>query len=207
MRTNLCIQIVFRSVKYVHMARVSAIQVPQCGSTELSDGCGTQNVNPGLARRFAIENAFTFEDFTEPQLREILDFKLKDQDLGATDMAKQVAGDLLNRAKNRPNFGNAGEVENMLGPAKSRYHKRQASVPPDQRSNVIFEAEDFDPDWERGRNAAGNLTRLFEDLVGCDDIVKKLGDYQKIALAMKASGIDMRKQIPMSFAFKGPPGM
>ncbi|KAG1717605.1 P-loop containing nucleoside triphosphate hydrolase protein [Suillus lakei] len=157
-----------------------------------------QNVNPGLARRFAIENAFTFEDFTEPQLRNILDFKLKDQDLGATDSAKQVASDLLNRAKNRPNFGNAGEVENMLGLAKARYQKRQASVPPDQRSDVIFEPQDFDPDWDRDRNAAANLTKLFEDLVGCDDIVTKLGNYQKIARAMKATGVDMRKQIPTS---------
>ncbi|KAJ8581635.1 hypothetical protein M405DRAFT_938182 [Rhizopogon salebrosus TDB-379] len=80
------------------------------------------------------------------------------------------------------------------------------SVPLDQRSNAISEAEDFDPDWECGRNAAVNLTKIFEDLVGCDDIVKKLGDYQKIALAMKAFGIDMRKQIPTSFVFKGPPG-
>ncbi|KAG2151638.1 P-loop containing nucleoside triphosphate hydrolase protein [Suillus bovinus] len=165
-----------------------------------------QNVNPGLARRFAIENAFTFEDFTESQLRDILDFKLKDQDLEATDSAKQVASDLLNRAKNRPNFGNAGEVENMLGLAKSRYQKRQASIPPDQRSDVIFEPQDFDPDWDRDRNAAANLTKLFEDLVGCDDIVTKLGNYQKIARAMKATGVDMRKQIPTSFIFKGPPG-
>jgi hypothetical protein len=59
-------------------------------------------------------------------------------------MAKQVASDLLNRAKNHPNFGNAGEVENMLCLAKFRYQKRRASVPPDQRSDVIFEAEDFD---------------------------------------------------------------
>ncbi|KAF9517370.1 hypothetical protein BS47DRAFT_1371407 [Hydnum rufescens UP504] len=165
-----------------------------------------QNVNPGLARRFAIENAFTFEDFTESQLRKILDFKLKDQDLGATDLAKQVAGDLLDRVKNRPNFGNAGEVENMLGLAKTRYQKRLASVAADQRSEVIFEPQDFDPDWERDRNAPANLAKLFEDLVGCDDIVRKLGDYQKIARTMKASGVDMRKQIPTSFIFKGPPG-
>jgi hypothetical protein len=38
----------------------------------------TQNVSPRLARKFAIDNAFTLEDFTEPQLREILNFKLKD---------------------------------------------------------------------------------------------------------------------------------
>jgi len=36
--------------------------------------------------------------------------------------------------------------------------------------------------------------------------VTKLGDYQKIARAMKATGVDMRKQIPTSFIFKGPPG-
>ena len=164
-------------------------------------------MNPGLSRRFGIENAFTFEDFTESQLREILAYKLKEQDLGATDMAKQVAGDLLDRAKSRPKFGNAGEVENMLGLAKGRYQKRLASVPANQRSNVVFEPQDFDPDWQRGLNAAANLAKLFEDLVGCDGIVKKLGDYQKIAHAMKVSGVDMRKQIPTSFIFKGSPGM
>ncbi|KAF9517366.1 hypothetical protein BS47DRAFT_1433670 [Hydnum rufescens UP504] len=151
---------------------------------------------------FTIENALTFEDFpaSESQLREILDFKLNDQDLGATDLAKQVVGDLLDGAKNRPNFGNAGEV------AKIRYQNGLASVPPDQRSEVIFEPQDFDPDWGRDRNAPANVAKLFEDLVGCDDIVRKLSDYQKIARTMKASGVDMRKQIPTSVIFKGPPG-
>ncbi|KAJ8579428.1 hypothetical protein M405DRAFT_848236, partial [Rhizopogon salebrosus TDB-379] len=55
-----------------------------------------------------------FQYFTEPQLPEVLDSKLKGEDLVATDMTKQVASDLLNRAKDRPNFGNAGEVENIL---------------------------------------------------------------------------------------------
>jgi len=167
----------------------------------------TQNVNPELARKFVIENAFTFEDFTESQLREILDCKLKDQNFGATDVAKQVASDLLRCAKNCPNFTNAREVENMLCLAKDRYQKRQASIPPDRRSDVIFEPEDFDPHWERDRDAADNLAKLFEDLVGCDDIMRKLGDYQKIVRVMKASGVDMRKKIPMSFVFKGPPGI
>ncbi|KAG1758906.1 hypothetical protein EDD22DRAFT_783312 [Suillus occidentalis] len=60
-----------------------------------------------------IENAFTFEDSTASQLCDILGFKLKDRDLGATDSAKQVASDLLNRAKNRPNFSNAGEGDHI----------------------------------------------------------------------------------------------
>ncbi|KAL4068441.1 P-loop containing nucleoside triphosphate hydrolase protein [Scleroderma yunnanense] len=165
-----------------------------------------QNVNPGLARRFAIENAFEFEDFTEPQLMQILDHKLKDQDLSATDDAKDVARELLSRMKNRPNFGNAGEVENMLGLAKARYQKRMMSIPPAQRAQVTFESQDFDPDYKRQQNASANLAKLFEDVVGCDDVIKKLGEYQMIAKAMKAQGLDMRTQIPSNFIFKGPPG-
>ncbi|KIJ05152.1 hypothetical protein PAXINDRAFT_103893 [Paxillus involutus ATCC 200175] len=165
-----------------------------------------QNVNPGLARRFAIENAFNFEDFTEPQLMKILEYKLKDQDLSATDDAKKVAGELLSRMRNRPNFGNAGEVENMLGQAKSRYQKRMASVPASQRKDVVFEPKDFDPDFNRGQNASTNLANMFADVVGCEEVVEKLDSYQKIAQAMKKRGLDMRKHIPSNFVFKGPPG-
>ncbi|KAF9223027.1 P-loop containing nucleoside triphosphate hydrolase protein [Gyrodon lividus] len=165
-----------------------------------------QNVNPGLARRFAIENAFSFEDFTEPQLMKILDYKLKDQDLSATDDAKQVAGELLSRMRNRPNFGNAGEVENLLGQAKSQYQKRMTSVPASQRMDVVFEPQDFDPDFNRGQNASGNLAKMFSDVVGCEDVIQKLDGYQKIARAMKEKGLDMRAHISSNFVFKGPPG-
>lgn len=137
---------------------------------------------------------------------QILDHKLKDQDLSATDDAKNVARELLSRMKNRPNFGNAGEVENMLGLAKARYQKRMMSIPPAQRAQVTFEPQDIDPDYKRGENASANLAKLFEDVVGCDDVIKKLGEYQKIAKAMKAQGLDMRTQIPSNFVFKGPPG-
>ena len=165
-----------------------------------------QNVNPGLARRFAIENAFNFDDFTEPQLMEIFNYKLKKQDLAATDDAKQVARDLLSRMKDRPNFGNAGEVENLLSLSKDRYQKRMSSVPPHQRSDVVFEPQDFDPDFNRSQNASANLATLFEDVIGCDGVIQKLDKYQKIARTMKAQGLDMRKQIPSNFVFKGPPG-
>ncbi|KAH0828787.1 P-loop containing nucleoside triphosphate hydrolase protein [Lanmaoa asiatica] len=165
-----------------------------------------QNVNPGLVRRFAIENAFNFEDFTESQLMDIFNYKLKKQDLAATDDAKQVARELLSRLKDRPNFGNAGEVENVLGLAKDRYQKRMSSVPPHQRSDVVFEPEDLDPDFNRGQNASANLAKMFEDVIGCDEIIQKLDRYQRIAQTMKAQGLDMRKQIPSNFIFKGPPG-
>lgn len=166
-----------------------------------------QNVNPGLSRRFAIDDAFHFENFSDSELLEILNLKLKNQDLGATDAAKNVAIEVLSRARHRPNFGNAGEVENLLTQAKGRYQTRQASLPFEDRSlDIVFEPQDFDSNFDRDANASDNLSKLFEDVVGCERIVQKLGEYQQIARAMKARNMDMRDQIPTNFIFKGPPG-
>ena len=60
--------------------------------------------------RFALESAFRFEDFNNDELLEILELKMKHQDLDATPKAKSVAIEVLSRGRNRPNFGNAGEV-------------------------------------------------------------------------------------------------
>ena len=166
-----------------------------------------QNVNPGLSRRFSIDNAFRFNDFSDSELRQILDLKLKDQGLDSTEKAKSVAIGVLSRARNRPNFGNAGEVENLLGKAKVSYLARQMSMPLSERSlDVVFEAQDFDADFDREAGAATNLKKLFEDIVGCEDVVAKLEGYQQVARGMKTRGLDPRDQIPTNFIFKGPPG-
>ncbi|RDB20814.1 NFX1-type zinc finger-containing protein 1 [Hypsizygus marmoreus] len=164
-----------------------------------------QNVNPGLSRRFAIDNAFNFEDFSNSDLLKILNFKLKSQDLSASDAAKDVAIQVLDRARNRPNFGNAGEVENLLGQAKTRYQTRQKKEL-EKSFDIVFEPQDFDPDFDRDAHASTNLTKLFEDVVGCEEVVKKLGDYQQLARALKHRGVIDRDQIPTNFVFKGPPG-
>ena len=165
-------------------------------------------MNPGLARRFAIENAFRFEDFNDDELREIMDYKLKIQDLSATDAAKDVAIEVLSRSRNRPNFGNAGELENLLCIAKNNHQKRMAHLPSGARSaEISFEPQDFDPDYQRSANATSNLKELFQDVVGCEKIVEELEGYQSIAHAFKQQGRDSRDLIPTNFVFKGPPGM
>ncbi|KZT25311.1 P-loop containing nucleoside triphosphate hydrolase protein [Neolentinus lepideus HHB14362 ss-1] len=166
-----------------------------------------QNVNPGLSRRFAIEDAFHFADYTDEELLKALELKLKDQDLTATDRAKRVAIESLSRLRNRPNFGNIGEVENLLGRAKVRYQARQATLPPEQRSpDGSFEPEDFDPEFARGEQASTNLAKLFADVIGCEGIVQKLATWQTMAKNMKSIGKDPRDQVPTNFIFKGPPG-
>lgn len=157
-----------------------------------------------MSRRFAIEDAFDFEDFSDPELRQILDYKLKNQQLAATDAAKDTAIDVLGRSRDRPNFGNAGEVENLLAQAKKRYQTRRS----DQNHcvDIVFEPQDFDPEHDRIENASNNLYRLFEDVIGCEAIIQKLAGFQEIVRKLKKNGKDVRGKIPMNFLFKGPPG-
>jgi AAA lid domain len=157
-------------------------------------------VNPGLSRRFAIDNAFHFNDYNDAELLQALEWKLKSQQLTATADAKRVAIEVLSRARNRPNFGNIGAVENILSSAKILYQARTSS--PD----APFEPQDFDPDHRRNENAAVNLATLFKNIVGSDRVVEKLGKFQRMAETCKKRGMDPREMIPTNFVFKGPPG-
>jgi len=138
---------------------------------------------------------------------QILDHMLKDQVLSATDDAKNIRSTIISRShENRPNFGDVGEVENMLGLAKAQYQKCMVFIPLTHRARVTFEPQVFDPDYKHGENASADLKTFSEDVVGCDNMIKKLGECQKVAKAVKAQGLDMRTQIPSNFIFKGPPG-
>ncbi|KAH8672057.1 NFX1-type zinc finger-containing protein 1 [Tricladium varicosporioides] len=166
-----------------------------------------QNVNPGLTRRFQLSDAFKFEDFSNMELEEILRLKLKQQGLGATAEAIPVAINVLDRARNGLNFGNGGDVENLISKAKASYQQRQSSLPSDKRStDFVFEPHDFDTDFNRASFADTNLQELFKDVIGCESIVAKLDGYLKVAKGMRAQGLEPRGQIPMNFIFKGPPG-
>ena len=166
-----------------------------------------QNVNPGLTRRFQLSDAFRFEDFSDSELEEILRLKLASQDLGATPQATSTAIDILSRLRNGLNFGNGGDVENLISKAKVNYQARQSALPVAQRStNFIFEPQDFDPKYNRTADAETNLQKLFQGVVGCEGIITKLDGFLKVAKGMRAQGLEPRGQIPMNFIFKGPPG-
>jgi hypothetical protein len=167
----------------------------------------SQNVNPGLARRFKIEDAFNFEDFDDAQLLAILEKKLLEQDLDATKSAKRVAVDNLSRKRNRPNFGNAGEVENIITEAKTRCIARRALLPRSEKPvDIVFEPEDIDPEYNRSATATLNVAKLFEDFVGSNGIVERLMNYLEIVRSCRDKDLDFREHIPTNFVFTGPPG-
>ncbi|ROV88521.1 hypothetical protein VSDG_09328 [Cytospora chrysosperma] len=163
-----------------------------------------QNVNPGLSRRFPVSSAFEFEDFNDDELGKILDMKLKQQGYDATDQAKRVAMEMLNRAKNRPNFGNAGEVDIILGQAKSRHQSRLSKK--ETRSISTLEALDFDENFDRAERAETNVAKLFEGTVGQEAVISCLQGYQETVRVMKELGLDPKENIPFNFLFRGPPG-
>jgi len=163
-----------------------------------------QDANPGLSRRFPLSDAFEFEDFTDGELKEVLNKKLKEQAYTATDQAKLVAMDVLKRARNRKNFGNAGEVDNVLNAAKARHQQRLSAGT--ARDFSTLEAVDMDPDFDRGERAVTNVKMLFDGEIGRQEIIDRFEGYQRIVANMKARGDDPREEIPFRFLFKGPPG-
>lgn len=163
-----------------------------------------QNVNPGLSRRFPLSSAFVFEDFEKADMRKILQLKLKLQGFSATDQAKQVASEMLERARNRPNFGNAGEVDILLNEAKARHQRRLTAKESHHVSTL--EALDFDHDFDRADRAETNVAKLFEGTVGYEKIIATLEGYQETVRSMKALNMDPKESIPFNFLFRGPPG-
>ncbi|KAI1412142.1 P-loop containing nucleoside triphosphate hydrolase protein [Hypoxylon sp. FL1857] len=164
-----------------------------------------QKVNPGLTRRFPMSSGFNFEDYDDGELRQILELKLKQQGFKAGEATKKVVIEVLRRARNRPNFGNAGEVDIILDQAKERQQRRLSEFPGTKNVDLLA-PEDIDPDFDRGERAATNIRMLFKDVVGCEEIVEQLEGYQQVVQNMKAMDMDPCSQIPFGFLFRGPPG-
>lgn len=163
-----------------------------------------QNVNPGLARRFPIASGFNFEDFSDGDLQKIFDLKLKQQGYQATAGATTVAMEMLKRARNRPNFGNAGEIDILLNDAKARHQQRVAKGK--AQSQTCFEPQDFDEDYDRATKSDTNVRKLFEGSVGSEEVVALLEGYLGTVQTLKSIGLDPKENIPFNFLFRGPPG-
>ncbi|SPJ88693.1 related to stage V sporulation protein K [Fusarium torulosum] len=167
------------------------------------------NANPGLARRFPMDTAFVFENFSEEALGKVLDLKMAMEKLIATEKAREVALEVLKRASVRPNFGNGGEVDNLLSKAISARFRRitkEKKLQDEDIDAVPLEPQDFDADYDRLSHAVANTRALFDEFVGFEEIISKFESYQYMVQGMRLRNVDPRPYVPFTYVFKGPPG-
>ncbi|KAH9883303.1 P-loop containing nucleoside triphosphate hydrolase protein [Xylariomycetidae sp. FL2044] len=165
-----------------------------------------QDSNSGLKRRFPLDEAFVFEDFTNDELRQIWRYKLKQRDLRANDQVENIVSELLERRRHKLNFGNAGEIDIIIDTAQGNYQKRAQVDVALLRQPVTLQPSDIDPDFERVTKAAHDVDELFKGVIGCDDIKKVIGNWPKLAQNARKFKLDVHDQVPMTLCFTGPPG-
>jgi hypothetical protein len=161
-----------------------------------------QNVNPGLSRRFPMDAAFVFDDFSDHELGQILDLKLRQQGFKASAQARKVSLEALSKCRNSLHFGNAGEIDNPLNRAKLRQQKRRSSAKKQKSSLNDLLPQDFDPDFDRGNSNETNISMLFQGIVGCETIIKQLERYrQTVKICVSWTWI-RRNKSPLTFFFE-----
>ncbi|KFA78364.1 hypothetical protein S40288_09971, partial [Stachybotrys chartarum IBT 40288] len=126
-----------------------------------------QKCNPGLKRRFPLEEAFRFHDYDDKQLNKILQIKMAKEDIKASEEAMDVAAEVLRRARDRPNFGNGGDVDNLLNQAKARCRERQAAEKVENQTavdrNKVHSADSANGEATHDDDETSSNTLLEED--------------------------------------------
>ena len=170
--------------------------------------------NPGLSRRFQLENAFLFQDYDDEALTRILQKAVDRDGLKITETTARFAVSQLARARARPHFGNAGAVNNLLSTAKLRMQKRTSSsrgisLAGDGAAVAVIDRErlineDFVP--EGWTDELMTPEQLLSSFIGCETIRGKLQHYLNLVTYHRTKGKDPKLILPFNFIFTGNPG-
>eukprot|EP00597_Dinobryon_sp_UTEXLB2267_P011576 CAMPEP_0170130372 /NCGR_PEP_ID=MMETSP0020_2-20130122/22548_1 /TAXON_ID=98059 /ORGANISM="Dinobryon sp., Strain UTEXLB2267" /LENGTH=2695 /DNA_ID=CAMNT_0010365113 /DNA_START=8 /DNA_END=8092 /DNA_ORIENTATION=- len=80
-----------------------------------------RDCNPGLNRRFRMEDAFRFEDYSDEELVIIMQQRAHGMGLYVSEeIARSVVKKVIAKQRAKPNFGNVGAVNNLLDRGKER---------------------------------------------------------------------------------------
>ena len=103
------------------------IAVVLCGyKEEISKMLRDQN--PGLSRRFSVNQAFEFEDFSASELLMIAKRIIKASHLRASSLDLHQMVMLVDKKRALPHFGNAGEIQTLISMAKERQSQRLSKL-------------------------------------------------------------------------------
>jgi transcriptional regulator with AAA-type ATPase domain len=161
------------------------------------------NANPGLSRRFQWPvNPFVFNDYDDESLAKILIKMAKDKKFRISVDTAIFAVDKLAKARAGPHFGNAGEVGTMLSSASQKMFSRCSKG----SSSVGRNIEELLPeDFSNAEDARTlSIEEILADLVGCDDVLRKLTEYRNVVNLSKGNG--RKPNVQYNFLFVGSPG-
>lgn len=156
--------------------------------------------NPGLARRFQLDNAFNFADYNDAQLLRILLAKVKGQGLAISTTVARRAIRSLAKVRAKPNFGNAGAVATMLSEAVQRMQRR-----PQQGTTMELSLADFGLS-ERDGPDKESLDQLFSDLLGCENVEHKMNELLATVEFARQQGHSAADKVAYNWVFTGSPG-
>lgn len=103
--------------------------------------------NPGLTRRFPVENIIYFEDFNPEELWEIFIQNIQLKSLNLSTEVSEKLQDLIRELYRRKdeNFGNAGEIRNLV---EALDRRRAARLALDPRANQEIIFNDIPPSYK-----------------------------------------------------------
>ncbi|KAL6759018.1 P-loop containing nucleoside triphosphate hydrolase protein, partial [Haematococcus lacustris] len=162
-----------------------------------------REANPGLARRFQLANAWTFQDYNDEELLAIMKeaARRKGWELGLSELRAGVQ--VLDMERRRPNFGNAGAVNNLLATVAMRMEARMREMPASARAAALPVAADFLPP---GDAEAVQVDQVMADLVGCEKVLAKLREWKATINASQRVGNKPLDSFEFNLLFVGGPG-
>lgn len=152
-----------------------------------------REANPGLTRRFGLEHAFLFEDFSDTELDRVVNQAVQAAGLIARKKVRMKVIKALGMQRARPNFGNAGDAVAIVGRAKQRIAARD----PESKSLILA---DFALD-----SAEGNGLSALQGLYKVKHIEQELLSLQVVVQQCDRDGKDRSEHLK-NYIFLGNPG-
>jgi Holliday junction resolvasome RuvABC ATP-dependent DNA helicase subunit len=142
----------------------------------------------GLSRRFRIEDAFRFADYTDDELISIMQIRASGMGLFVSkEVAASVVLKVISKQRNKPNFGNVGAVNNLLDRGKERVMKRKtkssSSVKKQNGCWVLLEEDLRDVRKGNSDLVSSALFKELDDMLGLDEVKNSIRSLAQLAIA------------------------
>ena len=158
------------------------------------------NQNPGLRRRFAPEQGFRFEDYTNSQLEKILSEYCRSKHYKPSlEFREKALKKLDMQRRSESHFGNAGTVHNLLKEALSRATSQRKCAPD---GSLKLEYDDIELPGDEDKDV--DLFHELRHLYRLENVIEEL---QKIKSQFDLASDEGEERPSVGhFVFSGAPG-